>query len=165
MNQATQQLAAGYRPEAQHKIFGAKAALTVETSTTRQGAPTIMLSMAPGQPRGPYRWEDKVCIQLIERELIAVAAVLVGAAESAKGEAHGEAHDKGFELATRQGRLVLRTWATGKHYAVALAAEDRFSIAAIALRQLRERAPWMNPADIVALLHATMPAESAEASQ
>ncbi|WP_199047335.1 MULTISPECIES: hypothetical protein [unclassified Dyella] len=62
--------------ESKH-VYGGRAALCFEATTTQAGSPTVQIEAAPGQNK-VYKWKDKLIFQLTTSELQLVCSLLYG---------------------------------------------------------------------------------------
>ena len=88
------------RRQGQKKVYGGKAALTLEVDIRRNDAPTIRLEAAKilNAEARTYDWKNKIAIQLTTSELQKVTALLLGLIKQVKFSNHGPRNDKWFEF-------------------------------------------------------------------
>lgn len=84
----------------QHKVFGGKGAFQFQPDETRSQVPTLRFEAAKSVGPRKYDWskDNKIQIQLTERELPILAAVLLGAQPSCVFDSHGPEKNKALEV-------------------------------------------------------------------
>ena len=131
-------------------VYGGKAALCFEPTTTRGDDFTVALDSATSNAPRQYDWKSKLRVQLTRDELPVVAGVLLGLIPSCEYKNHGANNDKGFSIEDQGNKLFVRTWAKDHPVrAVPMTPEDAYRIATLFLRQLGLNAPWMTASDII----------------
>lgn len=92
------------RRKGQKKVYGGRAALTLEVDNRRNGAPTIRLEAAKilNAEARTYDWKNKIVIQLTTSELQKITALLLGMIKQAKFSNHGPKNDKWFEFSHQE---------------------------------------------------------------
>lgn len=92
----------------QARAYGKRFAMCAEIANTAGDIPTIKIEMAqavPGKDRA-YCWSEKLIFQLTRKELLIMAAVLLGMTGSCRFDNHGASKIKWFQMAM-QDRGVL----------------------------------------------------------
>lgn len=131
-------------------VYGGKAALCFEPTTTRGDDFTVALDSATSNAPRQYDWKNKLRLQLTRDELPVVAGVLLGLIPRCEYKNHGPGNDKGFSIEDQGDKLFVRTWAKDHPArAVPMTPEDAYRIATLFLRQLGLNAPWMSANDII----------------
>jgi len=146
------------RPDrVQCRVYGGKAALCIETDVTRQDEPTLRLEAAPATGPRAYNWERKITLQLTREELPVVTATVLGLLARCVYKNHGPDHNKGVEIEHQGGHLFVRLFQKDRGVlAVPVGPADSYSLAALALRALRQGAPWLSDQGILMLLKLTV---------
>ncbi|MES1942408.1 hypothetical protein T5B8_19308 [Salinisphaera sp. T5B8] len=131
-------------------VYGGKAALCFEPTTTRGEDFTVALDSATASAPRQYDWKNKLRLQLTRDELPVVAGVLLGLIQRCEYKNHGPNNDKGFSIEDQGNKLFVRTWAKDHPArAVPMTPEDAYRVATLFLRQLGLNAPWMSASDII----------------
>lgn len=134
-------------------VYGQRAALCWEADRTRGGIHTVALEGALASGNRGFDWKNKVRVQITERELPVVAAVLLGIRDRCAYSAHGPGKDKGFALEFQNDSVFVRVLSKGKGIAaVPMPLEDAYQVLSLVLRQLRLNSPWMSVVSIIAVL-------------
>lgn len=151
--------AAAGRPETdkrprrdQVKVFGGKAALTIEADDTRRGEDTIRLEGAKAIRPKQYNWGEKIAIQMTTAELPIVAQVFLGLRESCEFKNHGEASDKGFSVARQEKGLFVRVFSSKGVCAVPVGAPDAYYFGSLVLAQLKKNSFGLEGAELLAMI-------------
>ena len=137
------------------KAYGRKAALEFREHIATQGYPTVMLEAAAAVGERRYDWQRKISVQMMPRELPAVACVLTGALNQCEFRNHGPEKNKGFSIERQEGQYFVKVFRSGDEramHAVPVTAEDAFFISALVLRQLARSVPDTDAALISAAL-------------
>ena len=149
---------ASARPDrVQCRVYGGKAALCIETDVTRQDEPTLRLEAAPATGPRAYNWERKITLQLTREELPVVTATVLGLLARCVYKNHGPDHNKGVEIEHQGGHLFVRLFQKDRGVlAVPVGPADSYSLAALALRALRQGTPGLSDQGILMLLKLTV---------
>lgn len=140
-----------------YKAYGKRAAVEFREHVATQGYDTVMIEAAGSLGPRRYDWKHKISVQIMPRELPAVAAVLCGAVTECEFRHHGPAKNKGFAI-QRQGRqFYVKVFRSGDDHAmhgVPVPAEEAFFFSALVLRQLSRLVPEAGPEIVTAALRA-----------
>lgn len=138
----------------QHKVFGKKAALTIEADTTRrEQIPTIAIDAAQAQGERNYDWSNKIRLQLTSRELPVFAAVLLGVRTKFEAKNHGEGSNKGMTIERQESGFFVRVFQGDEGVrALPMGAEDAFHVGSLVLRQLKAANPGLDDTALLALI-------------
>lgn len=144
------------------KAYGSKAALefrahVANTSNGNQSYHTVMLEGARAMGGRRYDWNNKIVLQMMQRELPEVAAVLAGAQPSCEFRNHGPQRNKGLIMQMQGDSLFVKLFRSGDDRllcAVPVPAEDVFYINALVLRQIARTVRGTDPALIGTALRA-----------
>lgn len=92
----------------QVKVYGSKAALSLEATTNRGGDPTINIEAAKmlNPQARTYAWNEKIIIQLTGTELQHMTCLLLGLINQVKFQNHGPESDKWFEVERQTGQYA-----------------------------------------------------------
>ena len=138
-------------------MYGSKAALCIETDVTRQDEPTLRLEAAPATGPRAYDWPRKLTLQLTREELPVVAATVLGLLPRCLYKNHGPDQNKGLEIEHQGSHLFVRLFQKERGVlAVPVGPADSYSLAALALRALRQGTPWLSDQGILMLLKLTV---------
>lgn len=136
-------------------VYGGSAALCWEEDLTRAGVHTVALEGARATAQRSFDWPNKIRVQMTERELTVVAAVLLGLQGACAFSAHGPSRDKGFTLERQHQKTFVKLMAGGKPViAVPMPPEDAYQVVALVLLQMNRNAPWMTSTGIIEALKA-----------
>ena len=151
------------RPDrVQCRVYGSKAALCIETDVTRQDEPTLRLEAAPATGPRAYDWPRKLTLQLTREELPVVTATVLGLLPRCTDKNHGPAQNKGLEIEHQGSHLFVRLFQKERGVlAVPVGPADSYSLAALALRALRQGTPWLSDQGILMVLKLTVQRMSA----
>lgn len=143
----------GNKQRVKKHVYGAGAALCLEEDITRGGSHTVSIDAADLISSKQYNWKEKIRLQLTSDELIVVSAVLFGMIPRCEYKNHGKDNNKGFFMEDQDDKLFVKVFARGeKLKAVPVTPEDAFFVAQICMRQMQKNAPWLQPAEIMAML-------------
>lgn len=125
-----------------YKIYGNKAALSVELTRTREsnrfpkGEHTLSFEMASfdsANSSAGASWHEKIIVQVTPMELPQVIAVLTGHLTEIEFKSHGKHSDKSYKLSPTR----LNVSCPGTSHSVHLHPHDRFQISSLAMKQLQ----------------------------
>lgn len=126
------------RKSEQVKVFGARAALCVETDTTRGNVPTVRFEFATAVGERKYDWSAKLTVQLTQDEIIQAATVFFGFATKVEFKNHGGDEAKWLSIEHQGTNLFIK--GGNKHQgslrAVPVDASRATAIAALITSQL-----------------------------
>ena len=100
------------------KAYGRKAALGFREHIATQGYPTVMLEAATSVGERRYDWQRKISVQMMPRELPAVACVLTGALNQCEFRNHGTEKNKGFSIQRQEGQYFVKVFRAGDERAM-----------------------------------------------
>ncbi|MGI9293908.1 MAG: hypothetical protein ACR2PS_07980 [Pseudomonadales bacterium] len=139
------------------KVYGAKSALEFREHTATKKYATVIIEAAGAIGPRNYDWSNKTAVQVMDRELPAVASVLSGLTPKCEFKNHGPGKNKGYSIEAQKGAFFVRVFRSGDNkamHAVPMPAEDSFYINAMILRQLARAIPDVDGALIGAALRA-----------
>lgn len=144
------------------KAYGSNAALefrahVANASNGKQPYHTVMLEGARALGGRRYDWNNKIVLQMMQRELPEVAAVLAGVQPSCEFRNHGPQKNKGFFMEMQGDSLFVKVFRSGDDRllcAVPVPAEDVFYVNALVLRQIARTVRGTDPALIGTALRA-----------
>ncbi len=119
------------------KCFGKQAALCAEKTWLQKqnNLATINIEVAPRQGES-VNWQNKITIQLSDRELPELCAVLMGYLPSI----HVQRPGKGVEIIRQSQKLFIRASAgAGRLYVLPVCIGDTFRFSALLLKVLKEQ--------------------------
>lgn len=139
------------------KVYGGKGALEFRAHLSAKNVPTVMLegALAKGQRR--YDWANKLSVQVMPRELPAVAAVLAGMLDKCEFNNHGPDKNKGYSLARQAGGFFVRVFQSGEQHrliAVPMPPEEAYFVNSLVLRQLARITPDCDGVLVLAAIRA-----------
>ena len=124
----------------QLKIYAASAALTIETQKNAAETYATLGIEAARRIKGSktYDWSTKLMIQVTERELPTLLAVLLGYQTCCQFKYHGVDKNKSYTLQSlRLGRLFTLSSAEHGKISVPVNPTDSFSLSCLAMNQLQ----------------------------
>ena len=137
------------------KIYARSAALTIEPQSNRSRTfATIGIDAARKHSSGnTYEWANKVTVQVGERELPTVLAVLTGHLPECAFDYHGPARNKSYTLRAQAGGLLVAvSSAETGCISVPVERPDVFRFAALVLAQMQMNMQGLSGEDLLGLL-------------
>lgn len=104
---------AGQQREGIH-IYGGKGALAIEPCMSRSGNLALTVDAAQACGVRQYDWRNKIIIQLTEKEMLLLFAVLRGFLSRFEATAHGQANDKSFSIENQQSKFYVKVVQKGR---------------------------------------------------
>lgn len=137
-----------------HWVFSGSTAFKFEPylSDEATGKSLICIDAAEGRPND-YDWKNKIRVNVMDRELPQVIAVLLGWAESVEFKFHGQQKNKSYVLRHKNGELLI-----GVHYAQRriygkFEPHDRFYVTAVCLNTLARNIQMTHQATLDLIKH------------
>lgn len=98
------------------KVFGKKAALTIEACETRNGFSTVVFEGALAKNNGTkeFDWSEKTIVQLTRLELPRAIAVFMGLSQGISFQNHGPQNNKGLEIQFQGDKIFVSVREGGK---------------------------------------------------
>jgi len=122
-----------------YHVYGGKAALCFNADLTRKGFYTVALDGAMATAPRKYNWTDKIRIQMTNRELPDVLAVLLGYKPECAYQNHGPQNNKGFRIENQGAKFFVNLMEKGKKLvAVPMEHIDAFYAANLLMHQLQK---------------------------
>lgn len=122
--------------------YGAKAAVCFNATKSLQGHFCVTVDGALSIKERVYDWKNAIHIQLGYKELPFLYGVLVGWSNSIKFDAHGEKHDKIFEIERQKDKVYVKILAKGQTLrAIPIGPMDVYPIMNLVLAQIIKEAP------------------------
>lgn len=146
-----------YVPPLLFKVYGKKSALEFREHTATKNYATVIIEAAAAQGPRNYDWGNKMAVQVMARELPAVASVLSGLIPKCEFKNHGPGKNKGYSIEAQKGAFFVRVFQSGDNnamHAVPMPAEDGFYVNAMILRQLARAIPDVDGTLVGAALRA-----------
>lgn len=139
------------------KVYGSKGALEFRAHLSTKDVPTVMLegALAKGQRR--YDWSTKISMQVMPRELPAVAAVLAGLLPKCEFRNHGPEKNKGYSLERQRGGYFVKVFQSGENHrliAVPMPPAEAYYVHSLVLRQLARITPGCDGVLVLAAIRA-----------
>lgn len=138
------------------KIFGQKAALTIEEDITQGGFHTIAIDAASMTAPKQYDWTNKIRIQVTRNELPALLSVFLGIISAVEYKNHGPENNKGFAFEDQGDKIFGKVFSKEGVRALPITPEDSYFMSMIMARQLAKNYPVTSLSEIMAMLRATM---------
>jgi hypothetical protein len=114
-------------------LYGGKAAVCLEATSTSQDLPTVTLEVAPKPDGYTVDWSQKIAIQLASHELVALTGLLLGYASALQCARQ----NKGIQIERQPGKVYIRASAgAGRMYGVPLTVGDTARAADFCLAQI-----------------------------
>lgn len=136
--------AQGMTPRVDMKIYGAKAALTLEPTTSRTGNLALTVEAAVAKEPRKYDWANKIIIQLSQNEMYLLYAVLRGFLMQFEASGHGAANDKAFFIANQSNRFFIRVTQRGRPLmALPVEPPDAMALASMLVKIIVAHAPHL----------------------
>lgn len=136
-----------------HHIYGGKAASTWSTDTSRAGLHTVRIEAAGSVGTRQYDWQRKISVQLSEREMVLVLAVLMGWLTKFEGKGHGEGGSKWFSLERQEDCVFLLLRAKGQPaHGIPILPGDGFRAKAMLIEQMLKNSPFLNASLLLSLV-------------
>lgn len=138
----------------QTKIYGTKAALTLETDFLQSGLSTVSIEGAACTAPREYDWAGKVTFQLTRKELPVFTAMMAGHGgvnTMVEFLAHGPDKDKNLRVMDQGASLLVSLRQGQRLLAVRLQLADTYQILAICLKALTDNDPHLDPQAILVL--------------
>jgi len=119
----------------QVKCYGKGAALCAENTVLNESIPTVNIEVAPRQGES-VAWGDKIVLQLSERELPELCAVLMGYLPSL----HLKRPGKGVEFIRQNQKMYVKaSQGSGRLYTLPIGMGDTFRVGALLLNALKKQ--------------------------
>ncbi len=140
----------------QHKVFGGKGAFQFQPDTTRGEVPTLRFEAAKAIGVRKYDWSqnNKIQIQLTERELPILAAVLLGVQPSCVFDSHGPEKNKTLEVHYQADQKNF--FVKGRHaqnlVAVPMSREDAYYILCLTIKQITASSKGLDSLSTITLI-------------
>ena len=144
-------------PPLMFKVYGKKSALEFREHTATKNYDTVIIEAAGATGPRQYDWSNKIAVQVMARELPAVASVLSGLIPKCEFTNHGPGKNKGYSIEAQGGAFFVRVFQSGNNkvmHAVPMPAEDSFYVNAMVLRQLSRAVPNVDGSLVGAALRA-----------
>jgi len=134
-------------------IYGGRAAVCISADQTRANVHTVRVEAAESISTRQYDWQHKIAVQLSQRELPLVLAVLMGWLQKFEGKGHGENNSKWFSIENQGNRFFLSVCAKGQTpRAIPILPGDSYAATTLLLRQLLKNDPLLPPALLLSLV-------------
>ncbi|MGH8436308.1 MAG: hypothetical protein ACRERX_17930 [Pseudomonas sp.] len=95
-------------------IYGGKGALAFEPCSSRSGKLALTVDAAVATGVRQYDWRNKIIIQLTEKEMLLLFAVLRGWLSRFEATAHGQANDKSFSIENQATKFYVKVVQKGR---------------------------------------------------
>ncbi|MDD3575308.1 MAG: hypothetical protein PHT38_00300 [Halothiobacillus sp.] len=138
------------------KIFGQKAAFTIEADVTQGCFHTIAIDAASMTGPKQYDWTKKTRIQVTRAELPALLSVFLGIMPAVEYKNHGPENNKGFAFEDQGDKIFGKVFSKEGVRALPITPEDSYFMAMIMARQLAKNYPGTSLSEIIQMLRATM---------
>ena len=141
----------------QLKIYGRRAALTIEATATRTDAyPTLSIEAAEKTgERKAFDWSRKITVQLTRQELPPFVAALLGLSGAFEAKYHGPGRNKGIVLERQAANLYLKVSEAGRVIGVPIGYADGVHLTAFALERLKACHPSLDSQSLLTILKHT----------
>jgi Whirly transcription factor len=139
------------------KVYGGKGALEFREHISTKDVPTVMLEGASARGQRQYDWRNKVSVQVMPRELPAVAAVLAGLMPKCEFKNHGPEKNKGYSIELQKGGYFVKVSQSGDNHrliAVPMPPEEAYYVNSLVLRQLARITPGCDGVLVLAAIRA-----------
>lgn len=141
------------------KIFGQKAALTVEASTTRHDRHTVTLDTAAAKSRLVYDWANKIIFQFTVDELPILAAVLMGVIPEFEFKFHGAkgSNNKSALVSRKDNGILVKLSEGAKFHVVTAPPGAAYHFCSLVMSQLHAESPTLDGGVAMAQLRSIAP--------
>ena len=95
-------------------IYGGRGALAFEPCKSRAGKLALSVDAAVSTGVRQYNWQQKIVVQLTEKEMLLLYAVLRGYLTHFEATAHGEANDKSFRIENQGHKFFVKVSQKGR---------------------------------------------------
>lgn len=95
-------------------IYGGRGALAFEPCKSRAGRLALSVDAAVSTGVRQYNWRQKIVVQLTEKEMLLLYAVLRGYLTHFEATAHGEANDKSFRIENQGHKFFVKVAQKGR---------------------------------------------------
>lgn len=95
-------------------IYGGRGALAFEPCKSRAGKLALSVDAAVSTGVRQYNWREKIVVQLTEKEMLLLYAVLRGYLTHFEATAHGEANDKSFFIENQGHKFYVKVAQKGR---------------------------------------------------
>jgi len=124
-------------------IYGAKAALALEPTTSRSGALALTVDAAVGT-LGKYDWRNKIIVQLAKDEMYLLYAVLRGFLVRFEANAHGQSNDKSFSIENQGSKFFVKVVQKGRSIvAIPVELPDALALASMLVKSIVAAEPHL----------------------